>query len=153
MTTTFDQEEMYVSSCPSIIGCFDPESQHPQLGGSAVIASYCPSSLSPQLPCPLLLQSQQDALSVAYLRTAAFLSGKWTGGTHSQALEQQEAVTPRAVSVCWKPLHLTSTGNSQACHLLSLLSWTISWCLLVFITASSAHSSSNGQSVLAGWSS
>lgn len=107
-----------------------------QLAGPTVMASHCPSSPGPQLASSLLFQSQQDALSAASpnLRTAVFLSFP---------------AIPRAVSVfhtdcAGKPLHPTSTGNSQACHPLSLHCPTRSWYLEDFLSCAYPHPSSHG---------
>ncbi|KAI4820860.1 hypothetical protein KUCAC02_028827, partial [Chaenocephalus aceratus] len=56
--------------------CFDPEPHCGPVGGSAVMASHCPSSPGFQLHSSHLFQGQQEAVSAASpnLRAAVFFS-------------------------------------------------------------------------------
>lgn len=130
MTVAFSQEKMSSGGVQLSLGVSTLSHNALQLAGPTVTASHCPSSPGPRLTSSLLFQSQQDALSTACpnLRTAVFLS---LPATH------------RAVSA-GKPLHPPSTGNSPACHPLSLHCSTRSWYLEAFLLYASSHPSSHG---------
>lgn len=136
MTVAFSQEKMSSGGVQLSLGVSTLSHNALQLADPTATASHCPSSPGPRLTSSLLFQSQQDALSTACpnLRTAVFLS---LPATH------------RAVSVfhtdrAGKPLHPPSTGNSPACHPLSLHCSTRSWYLEASLLYGSSHPSSHG---------
>lgn len=60
----FNQEKMSSGGVQLSLGIFSAESQHPHVGGLAMMASHCPSSPHPQLLCSLLLQSWMHSIGL-----------------------------------------------------------------------------------------